>query len=354
MSKRRKQRKIIKKGLSPGTLVYTGEWAETPLSVVTTWWTEEDYLEKPLFSPELHEKAGVTWTDIRGLNDTNFIAAVGERFDIHPLALEDILDTQQRSKLEEYDDSLFFIIHNLRLEVEAMELASEQISIFLTRNDVLSFQEDPDDTFAGVRKRAVEKLGRLRKKGVDYLVYALIDTVVDGYYEVMNDLEGQIFEVEEMLYQLNTIAPIDIKTKVFHLKRVVNDLRRRVTPLREASTRLLRSESGLIDEANRIYFRDVVDHVAQILDALDNQREALSSLETYMQAEASNRLNNVMRLLTVISTIFIPLSFVAGVYGMNFDNMPELHWKYGYFYVLGIMLLSSLFMLAYFRKKRWI
>jgi magnesium transporter len=216
----------------------------------------------------------------------------------------------------------------------------------------LSFQEDPDDDFAPVRKRALEGIGRLRKKGPDYLAYALLDTIVDGYYEVLDGIQGQLFELEESLHR-NGAEP-EVKAGIFTLKRAVNEFRFKVLPLRDAATRLYRTESDLVEESNRLYLRDVVDHVAQILDAIDNQINMLSSLESLYHAEASNRLNNVMRLLTVISTIFIPLSFVAGVYGMNFDNMPELHSRYGYFIVLGGMFFAMVGMLMYFRKKRWI
>ncbi len=214
------------------------------------------------------------------------------------------------------------------------------------------FQEDPDDNFAPVRKRAQEGIGRIRKKGPDYLAYTLLDTVVDGYYVVLDDIQAQLFELEETLHK-NGAEP-EVKAGIFNLKHVVNNFRHRVLPLRDAATRLYRTESELVDESNRLYLRDVVDHVAQILDGIDSQRDMLSSLESLYHAEASNRLNNVMRLLTVISTIFIPLSFVAGVYGMNFDNMPELHSPYGYFIVLGAMFIAMAGMLLYFRKKRWI
>jgi magnesium transporter len=192
----------------------------------------------------------------------------------------------------------------------------------------------------------------MRKKGTDYLTYSIIDNIVDNYYVALDGLEGRIYEVEEGLH-LRSSGPT-FKQDIFHLKQIINTFRHRLLPLREAVTRFYRTESHVVEHANRLYFRDVVDHVSQILDSLDNLRETLISLEAFYQAESANRLNNVMRLLTVISTIFIPLSFIAGVYGMNFDNMPELHWHYGYYIVLAFMFLSMIGMLFYFKIKKWI
>ncbi|MEI6410521.1 MAG: magnesium/cobalt transporter CorA [Bacteroidota bacterium] len=339
--------------MAPGTLVYTGNRQSAPSNVHTFWYDDHTFSEKPGFAPEicpLHQ--GTTWVDIRSLTDAGPIEQTGAYFGIHPLALEDVLDTTQRAKLDEYENGLFFVLPNLKFDPTVMELQSEQISFFLGKNYVIAFQEDPDDTLHAVRKRLQEGLGRLRKKGADYLTYSLIDAVVDNYYMVLDEIEAQLLELEQGLYQHGD-AP-QSKALIFNMKRVVNDFRHRMLPLREAVTRFYRTESELVEDANRLYFRDVLDHVAQILDSIDNQRDILANIEALFQAEASNRLNNVMRLLTVISTIFIPLSFVAGVYGMNFDNMPELHTKHGYFIVLGIMFLLMIGMLGYFRTKKWI
>jgi magnesium transporter len=294
----------------------------------------------------------VIWTDVCGLSETRIIEQIGVDHEIHPLALEDVLDTQQRSKLEEFDNGLFFIVHHLKMDAVELEFHSEQIALFAGKNFLVSFQEDPDDTLAPVRKRCEDGVGRLRKKGSDYLLYALLDLVVDSYYSVLDELEAQTLEVESNLHSNGALQTT--KARMFALKRVFNEFRHRLLPLREAVTRLYRSESELVDDSTRLYLRDLVDHVAQILDGIDNQRDMLANLEAVFQAEAANRLNNVMRLLTVISTIFIPLSFIAGIYGMNFDNMPELHWHYGYFVILAAMFVAMVGMLVYFRQKRWI
>ncbi len=353
MSHKHHRRKIFKKGLPPGSLVYTGYREDSPAKVVSIAYTDSGFEINQGYIPQiLQKKKGVLWTDVRGLTDTKLIERIGADHAIHPLALEDVLDTQQRAKLEEFDNGLFFIIHNLKIDCNALELHSEQIALFTGKNFLVSFQEDPDDTFISVRKRAEDNIGRIRKKGSDYLGYTILDLVVDSYYSVLDDLESQTLEVEKSLHQNG--AASTSKARMFALKRTTNDFRHRLLPLREAVTRLYRTESDLVDDSNRLYLRDLVDHVAQILDSVDNQRDMIANLEALYQAEAANRLNNVMRLLTVISTIFIPLSFIAGIYGMNFDNMPELHWHYGYFVILGGMFCAMVGMLIYFKVKRWI
>lgn len=352
---KRKPLKIRKKGMPPGTLVYTGHRPAAPVNTTTVWYGDDDHLLRDQYVPEfLHKSDGVTWVDVRSLSAVDFIAQIGFDFHLHPLAQEDVLDTQQRAKLEEYDNGLFFILHNLRLNPASLDLYSEQIALFIGKNFLVSFQEDPDDTFEPVRVRVCEGVGRLRKKNPDFLAYSLIDMVVDNYYLVLDDIEGAIEALEEQLHLgSREVGPVD-KARIFQTKRTAAQVRHFLLPLRDATQRLYRTDSGLIEDATRPYLRDVSDHVTQLLDSLDNYRDLLSNLENLYQAEVANRLNNVMRLLTVISTIFIPLSFVAGVYGMNFDHMPELRWRYGYYVVLGGMFLAMVGMLWYFRKKKWI
>jgi len=350
---KKKHRKIRKKGLSPGTLIYTGHRSEVIPSVRSVWYDDTQYHEKETYQKEWSQRStGVFWADVRGLTDTAAIERIGTDFQLHHLALEDVLNTEQRPKLEEYGNTLFFILHNLSLETHNCDLVSEQIAVFIGEQFVVSFQENPDDTFLSIRKRAEEGLGRLRQKGSDYLGYTLLDTVVDNYYLVLDEIETVLHELESELHSNGT--SLDQKARIFDLKYVINQFRRQLMPLRDATLRLYRSESPLIHDTNRLYLRDLADHVTQILDSIDNYRDLLAGVEALYQAEVSNRLNNVMRLLTIISTIFIPLSFIAGVYGMNFDNMPELRWKYGYFMVLGFMATASLGMLVYFRRNKWL
>ncbi len=353
MSQKSRRRKIIKKGLPPESLVYTGHRTQSPSKVLSISYSESAFdIQQGYVLQTPHLEKGVLWTDVCGLTDIKLIEQIGRDHQIHALALEDVLDTQQRAKVEEFDNGLFFIAHHLKIDCDALELHSEQIAIFAGKNFLVSFQEDSDDTFAPVRKRVEDGLGRLRKKSSDYLAYAMLDSVVDSYYSVLDNLEAQELLLENELHQNGALHTT--KARMYALKRTANEFRHRLLPLREAVTRLYRTESDLVDDGNRLYFRDLVDHVAQILDGIDNQRDMLSNLEALYQAEAANRLNNVMRLLTVISTIFIPLSFIAGIYGMNFDNMPELQWRYGYFIVLGGMFCAMLGMLVYFKRKHWI
>ncbi|MFM7153424.1 MAG: magnesium/cobalt transporter CorA [Bacteroidota bacterium] len=346
----RQIRRIRKHGLPPESLVYTGQRSKAPAQLHTILYNESGFSE---FSELLPPKPGsVLWLDIRNLGDTDTIARAGAAFQIHPLALEDVLNTRQRAKLEEFDNGLFFIVHRLSLNTETMELVSEQIAIFSGIGLVVSFQENPDDTFAVLRKRIADNVGRIRKKGADYLTYSILDTIIDGYYEVLDQFENEMMNLEETLH--TTGARNHEKARIFRLKRLVNDFKHRVLPLREAVGKFYRSDGTFVEESNRLYIRDLVDHVAQILDNLDSERDMLSNMEAYYQAEAANKLNNVMRLLTVISTIFIPLSFIAGIYGMNFENMPELRTRNGYFILLGVMASLMLSMLAIFKSRKWI
>ncbi|MCC6410965.1 MAG: magnesium/cobalt transporter CorA [Saprospiraceae bacterium] len=354
MGKKKQKTKLRKRGLPPGTLVYTGDRDAHPAHVLTIAYNEIDYTEINGFDDAflLQHKEFVRWIDVRGLTDTTLIEKIGHEFTIHPLALEDVLNTGQRAKLDEYENGLFFSLPNLRFDHDNLEIIAEQVSIFVGNRFVLSFQEDPDDTFAFIRNRCSESIGRLRKKSSDYLAYSLVDNIVDGYYLVLDDIENHLGQLEENLHT-NGANPVS-KARIFELKRVVNQLRQRLLPLRDAVTRFYRTDSELIDDANRLYLRDVVDHVAQLIDGVDNEREILAGIEALFHAEASNRLNHSMRLLTVISTIFIPLTFIVGIYGMNFDNMPELRQPNGYFIVLGIMGCLMVGMMAYFKVKKWL
>ena len=346
----RQIRRIRKHGLPPESLVYTGRRANSPVKLHTILYSESGFSELPEWQQP--RTGSVLWLDIRNLGDTDTIARAGAAFQIHPLALEDVLNTRQRAKLEEFDNGLFFIVPHLSLNTQTMELVSEQIAIFSGNGFVVSFQEIPDDTFAVLRKRITENVGRIRKKGADFLTYSILDTIVDGYYEVLDQFEDEMITLEETLH--TTGAHTHEKARIFRLKRLVNDFKHRVLPLREAVGKFYRSDSSFVDDSNRLYVRDLLDHVAQIMDNLDNERDMLFNMEAYYQAEAANKLNNVMRLLTVISTIFIPLSFIAGVYGMNFENMPELRTQNGYFILLGVMAILMLSMLAIFKARKWI
>lgn len=351
--RRKKRFRLKKTGLPPGSLVYTGDRVQSGAAIRTIRFNDTRFKAEERYpvntTPDDKE---IIWIDVRALTDTTLIERIGQDFQIHPLVLEDVLNTQQRAKLEEYDNGLFFVLHNIRFTPEQKELHSEQIAVFAGSRFVISFQEDKDDTFAALYTRMAEGVGRLRKKGTDYLTYTIIDTIVDNYYDVVDDMDGLLLEIEHELHTQGATA--HSKAGIFELKNLIAQIRHRLLPLRDALNRFYHLESDWIEDSNRVYLRDVADHVAQILDTVDNYREMIAGAEAFYQAEVGNRLNNVMRLLTIISTIFIPLSFIAGVYGMNFDYMPELEWRYGYFVVLSIMVSLMLGMLGYFRWKKWI
>ncbi|MBK6993418.1 MAG: hypothetical protein IPH31_00290 [Lewinellaceae bacterium] len=246
--------------MPPGTLVYTGHREESPAKVISLAYTDTDFKETQGYLANfVMGGRGVLWTDVCGLTDAKLIEKIGTDHHIHPLALEDVLDTQQRSKLEEFDNGLFFIVHHLKVDCTALEIHSEQIALFAGKNFLVSFQEDPDDTLAPVRKRCEDGVGRLRKKGSDYLAYALLDLVVDSYYSVLDELETQALEVETSLHSNGALQTT--KARMFALKRVFNEFRHRILPLREAVTRLYRTESDLVEDSTRLYLRDLVDHV---------------------------------------------------------------------------------------------
>jgi magnesium transporter len=352
MSKKVKRPISIKKGLPPGTPVYTGYRESRPSEVRTIIYDGATVEIVERYAPELRHSGKMAWFDVRNLSDSQFIDHLGEYFEIHPLAVEDILNTRQRPKMDEYDNGIFIVLPHIKFNPLLLELGYEQISIFLTHQTVVTFQEDPDDTFLPVFQRIKEGTGRIRKKNVDYLTYSLIDTVVDNYFIALDEIEVTMLDIENELH--NTGENSHCKTKIFNLKYVLSQFRHSVIPLREAVSRLHRSDSPILPEVDQVYLRDVADHISQVLDFLDNFRDQLVNLEALYQAEVNNRMNNVMKLLTIISTIFIPLSFVAGVYGMNFKHMPELEWYYGYFIVLGSMFTIMVGMLIYFKKKNWI
>lgn len=350
----RKHQKIRKKGLPPGTLIYTGDiivdspfvsvcrFSETFFSQKKSW-EEEDFLQNNDLT---------TWIDVRGLSDVGLIEHIGATLKISPLVLEDVLDTQQRPKFEEYENGLLIIAPHLDYLPQNTALKSEQIALFFTKNTIASFQEDPNDTFDSIRARLADPNNRVRRKKSDYLANALLDYIVDNYYLVFDGIESDIETLEEQLFAYPDSPKI--RSRIYQLKRLVISFRRKILPLRDACFRFSKSETPFSSAANHDYFRDVHDHVSQIIDSIDHQVDTLDGFAELSQAESSNRMGHVMRLLTIISTIFIPLSFVAGVYGMNFDNMPELRHPDGYYWVLTVMFLAAVGMLVYFKKKKWL
>ncbi len=343
-----------KRGLSPGTLMHVGEKKVEKTRITVIDYDEKNFLEKEVKRLEecfpFRDTSTVTWINVDGVHDASVIEGLGGYFNLHPLILEDIMTTSQRPKKEDLGDSIYVVLRMIEYDEKKREITTEQMSLVMGPNYVLSFQETPGDSFDPVRDRIRKGKGRIRKLGPDYLAYALIDAVVDGYFAVLERLGEKIEGLEENLV-------VDPRKELLHeihgLKREMIFLRKSVWPLREVINGLQHAESALVKDSTEIFFRDIYDHTIQVMDTVETFRDMLSGmLETYLSS-VSNRMNEVMKVLTIIATIFIPLSFVAGVYGMNFKFMPELEWRWGYFLVVGLMIAAGLGMVVYFKKKRW-
>lgn len=292
----------------------------------------------------------VTWINADGIHDTGMVQAIGDAVGIHPLTLEDIANTRQRPKIEDYGDYLYVAIRMLSPYGDG-EFQSEQVSLVLGRGYVVSFQEQPGDAFERIRERLRAGAGRLRSEGADYLFYALLDATVDGYFSVIEVFGERIEAVEE-----EVVADPDRETlqAIYALKRSLVALRRSVWPLRDVVAELERGESALIREPTLVYLRDVYDHTIEVAETVETYRDTMSgTLDVYLSSQSS-KMNEIMKVLTVIATIFIPLTFIAGLYGMNFAYMPELRHPWGYPAALASMAVVAGVMLLYFKKKGWI
>jgi magnesium transporter len=349
-------RKTSKKpGLPPGTLVHTGEKKAEAVKISVIDYDETQIQEREAVSVEeclpFKEKPTVTWINVTGIHDVRIIEQFGNAFNIHPLLLEDIVHTDQRPKLEEFDEFLFIILKMLSYDDANNELLSEQVSLILGSNFVISFQEREGDVFNPVRVRIKSAKGRIAKKGCDYLVYALIDAVVDHYFLVLEKYGEKVEVLQEEVLSQPTPHTLEV---IQGIKRDMIFLRKSVWPLREVINVLQRGESALISDNVIIYLRDVYDHTIQIIDNIETLRDMISgTLDVYLSS-VSNKMNEVMKVLTIVATIFIPLTFIAGIYGMNFKYMPELEWHWGYPIALGVMALLVGIMLIWFRRKRFL
>jgi len=349
-------RGMVKKfGLPPGALLHTGKtYIDIPHMRILEY-NADDAVEKTLHSTEdlgtFISSPTVTWIRVIGLHNVELIEKIGQCFAIHPLVLEDILNTNHRSKMEDYGEYLFFILKSFNNADDADEMDSEQVSIILGKNYVISFQEKGDELFAPVRERINSAKGRIRKSGADYLAYALMDTIVDKYFVILEDVGEKIEDLEDSL----VIQPGQNALQEIHvLKRKMLHFRKALWPLRETMNSLSRGESALVQEGTVLYLRDTYDHTVQLVDALETYRDILSGMLDIYLSSVSNRMNQIMKVLTIISTIFIPLTFIAGVYGMNFKNMPELDFAWGYPAVLLIMVVISLAMIRLFQTRKWL
>lgn len=353
LSRRPKSTKALNQ--APGTVTYVGRKEDTETIIEVIDYNADSYERHSNQTPEaafqFEEENKTTWINIDGLSNTKEIEKLGKYFELHPLIIEDIVNTNQRPKIDEYQDYFFIVAKMLYYKADG-QLENEHISIVLGKDYVLTFQEAGGDVFEGVRERLSKRKGRIRSRGADYLVYALLDAIVDNYFVVVEEMSDKIEAMEE---QLLSVQPSDeITFEIQELKRTMLRIRRAVFPLREVVSRLEKVDNALIQEQTVNYIRDLFDHIIQVSENIDIYREMSWGLMDMYMTTINNKMNEVMKVLTIMASIFIPLTFIAGIYGMNFEYMPELQWKYGYFVLLGMMFLLFLLMIFFFKKKRWI
>ena len=342
-------------GLPPGSLVHIGEKKSETAIITLMEYGPDRFQEKKVSSVEavlpIKDSPGVIWINIDGLHETGLIEKIGESFNIHPLILEDILHTRTRPKVEVFDTGIFLVFNLLYHNEAAGEILSEQFSIILGSNFVISFQERENPLFNPLMDRIRNDKSRIRKKGADYLAYALLDMAVDSYFIILETLEEKIEALDEEL--IISMSRETFKS-ISNMKRNLISMRKAVVPLRELINTLEKNDSGLIDDGTLIFFRDIYDHVLQIQETTDIYREIVSGLHDIYLANVNNKTNEIMKTLTMTATIFIPLTFIAGIYGMNFKYMPELELKVSYPIVIIVFVVVAAIMLYFFRKKKWL
>ncbi|GAB7126489.1 magnesium/cobalt transporter CorA [Silvimonas sp. JCM 19000] len=344
-----------KAGAQPGTILYVGkeDIRDTDASLIE-FGPQAGDLKQTIFTDSHPELPEVTpdrtlWVNVHGLANAELLQAIGHHFSLHPLVMEDIFNTQQRSKVEIYSGYLFITARLVRVDAEAV-IQSEQISIVLGRGFVLTFQEEASGTFKGIRDNLQNEQSQLRRLGADYLVYSLMDKLVDRYFAVLESLGERMEEIED---DLEMDARPKCLTDVQTLRRALLAVKRGLWPLREMVNTLQRDEPDFFRSETQLYLRDVYDHTVQLIESTEALRDLVGSLQdTYLSLQG-HRMNQQMRVLTVITTIFMPLTLIAGIYGMNFEHIPELHWRYGYFYCVGLMAMIALSLAGYFKFRKW-
>ncbi|MFZ2311905.1 MAG: magnesium/cobalt transporter CorA [Methylobacter sp.] len=343
-----------KSGLPPGSLVHVGEVHEHENKITVIDYNKSTSEKRIVESIEellpYKNTDTVTWVIIEGLKDVSIIDAIGQHFDIHGLVLEDILNTHQRPKFEEFDDYLYIVIKAISLEDGALDIQYEQISLLLLNNFVFTFKEKPDEIFAPILNRLCNGKSHIRDQGADYLAYVIMDTIVDEYFALQDSFDELIESIEDKLL---TNPSAQTLTTIQKIKRELIFLRRTVSPLRELLAAIQRSDSPLINERTKRYFGDIYDHSIRIIEAMESYRDLIAGMLEIYLSSVSNKMNETMKVLTVFASIFIPLTFIAGVYGMNFEYMPELKWKWGYPALWAVFISVTVFLLTYFKKKKW-
>ncbi len=348
--------KLKKAGLPPGTLVHIGEKKCKEVQITLFDYDEINFEEKEIKNVDecypFKNKPTVTWINVEGLHQIDILEKLGNFFGIHPLAQEDILNTEQRPKSEDFIDNIYIVFKMLSYDNSSHEIIPEQVSLILGSNFLISFQEGIEgDIFDSIRDRIRGNKGRIRKSGADYLAYRLLDAVVDNYFVILEKLGNKIELLEEEL--INEVKSTTLK-EIHNLKKEMIFLRKSVWPLREVVNNLQKEDSPLIKDSTKIFLRDVYDHTIQVMDTIESYRDMIAGMLEIYLTNITNRTNTVMKVLTIFATIFMPPTFIVGIYGMNFKYMPELDWKWGYPIIMLLMLLIAFSMLWYFKKKKWI
>jgi magnesium transporter len=340
--------------MAPGTVVFLGDKRVEQPTVSAISYGPSNVYEGVVATPEDCRgwlgRAAVTWINVEGLHDTEMLQRVADVFSMHPLTLEDIVNTSQRPKLEDMGDSLFLVLKMLRRHPETRAIVAEQVSIVLGKDYVLTFQEIDGGLFNPIRNHIRAGKGRIREMGCDYLAYSLLDAIVDNYFVMIEDMDDDIEQLQDAVLKRADASGV---RRIHAFKAEMVSLRRNLWPLRELVSALEKSESDLISDGLSPYLRDVYEHTVQVIDSIEAIRDMLAGTMDIYMTSVSNRMNEVMKLLTAIATIFIPLTFIAGIYGMNFETMPELKWRYGYAAVWAVMIGVGVSMAIYFRRRKW-
>ncbi len=353
--RRKRQSSRATVGQVPGAPVYVGSKTDVELYIEVFDYDKDTLEEKRLSAIEdtydFIASDPVTWININGLSHTNEIEKIGTKYKLHPLVIEDIVNTQQRPKMEEFEDYLFVVLKMLHMD-EEKGLIVEHVSLILGKHFVISFQEAEGDVFDPVRNRLRTGKGVIRSMHSDYLLYALMDAIVDYYFYLLDEIGNRLETLEDQLFAIE--GSNDITAEIQSLKREILRIRRAISPVREIVSRIEKSGHVTVSEKIAVYLSDLQDHIIQVSESVEIYREMTWSLMDMYMTTISNKMNTIMKVLTIIATIFIPLTFIAGIYGMNFEHIPELKYRNGYFVLLGVMLLIFLLMLYYFRRKKWL
>lgn len=344
-----------KTGLPPGSLVHVGSKISEKIKISLFDYNESHFVEKIDVSVDeclvYLGTPSVTWINVHGISDPHVMETLGRNFGLHGLLLEDIMNSGQRTKLDNYKDNIYIVMRMLQLDPKSLKIDDEQISVILGSNYVITFFENGRDIFEPIRERIRKGNNRIRKMKADYLCYAIIDTVVDHYFVILEAEDKKLEDLEEAL--TNDPNPA-IMHKIQRIKREIILLRKAIWPMREVVNQFCKLETPLIQNTTLVYMRDVYDHTIQTIDTIESFRDIASGLLDVYLSNISQRLNEIMKVLTVVSTIFVPMTFIASLYGMNFQYMPELQWPWGYPFALSIMICTALAMLFFFRRKKWI